>query len=99
MTAIEVEVDEQDFENAGESQQRKLRNLAQRLREDPLLGERIRHKQIPKKFRNLPNPFRLELPGGWRALYTVMSSQAREIRVRVVWIGDHTRYDRLFGYG
>jgi hypothetical protein len=98
MTEICVFVDEAMFNAAGEAQQRKLREYARRLREEPFLGDRIRKKQFPRRFRELPNLFRLELPGGWRALYTVASRPGRGTQVRVVWIGGHKGYERLFGY-
>ncbi len=96
MTQIRVLVDEAKFNEAGEAQRKKLREFARRLREKPFLGDRIRKKQFPRKFRQLPNLFRLELPGGWRALYTVASSPGRGTQVRVVWIGSHKGYERLF---
>lgn len=53
---------------------------------------------MPKPLRGLPNLFQLELPGVWRALYTVASGPMAGTQIRIVWIGYHTRYDRLFGY-
>jgi len=95
---IDIVVDEEEFHNAGEPQRRRLRELAKRLRGEPFLGDRIPRRLVPKRMRNLPNLFRLELPGGWRALYTVASRPATGVQVRVVWIGSHDLYDRLFGY-
>lgn len=94
MAGVEVVVDEREFRAAGPAQQQKLRAQARRLRGEPFLGDRVR-----KRLRSLPNLFRLELPEGWRALYTVASSPTRGAQVRIVWVGDHKRYDRLFGYG
>ena len=79
-------------------QRKKLREYADRLRREPFLGERIRRHLVPKRFRSLPNLFRLELPQGWRALYAVASHPTEGAQIRVVWIGDHTRYERLSGY-
>ncbi|MGI0149980.1 MAG: hypothetical protein ACREDF_10690, partial [Thermoplasmata archaeon] len=70
MPETEVLVDEDEFRAAGERQRKKLRELAARLRREPFLGNRIRRTQVPRRFRDLPNLFRLELPEGWRALYT-----------------------------
>ena len=86
-------VDEDQFRLAGEAQRKKLREYAKRLRIEPFLGDRI-----SRRFQDLPNLFRLELPQGWRALYTVASRPGFGSQIRVVWIGDHTRYNRLFGY-
>ena len=98
MPKTEVLVDEDEFRAAGERQRKKLRELAARLRQEPFLGNRIRRTQIPRRFGNLPNLFRLELPEGWRALYTVASLPPLGSQVRIVWIGDHKRYEGLFGY-
>ncbi len=95
---VEVFVDETAFRGAPETQRRKLRELARRLEVEPFMGDRIRREQIPKRFRGLPNLFRLPLPSGWRALYTVASSPLTRTEIRIVWIGDHVQYDRLFRY-
>jgi hypothetical protein len=93
-----VEVNARLFAAAGLPQQRKLRELAARLRREVYLGEKIPANRIPKQFQPADNLFRLELPEGWRALYTVATRRGFPPVVRVVWIGDHQRYDRLFGY-
>jgi len=83
---------------AGDPQKKKLRELARRLRREPFLGERIHRDRTPRRYRDLPNLFRLELPEGWRALYTVASRPPLGSQVRIVWIGDPRRYERLLGY-
>jgi len=95
--AVDVVVDEREFRRAGGPQRRKLRELARRLREEPFLGDRIRRERVPRSLRHLPNLLRLELPDGWRALYTVFGTRHGD-SVRIHWIGDHKRYERLFGY-
>jgi hypothetical protein len=94
----EIEVDAREFSLAGPAQRKKLRELRPRLLADPFLGDRIPRDRVPHRFRDLPNLFRLELPGAWRALYTIATRPGRVELIRVVWIGDHKRYDRLFGY-
>lgn len=70
-----------------------------RLEADPFAaGERIQRSHVPRRFANAPNLFRLALPDGWRALYVVHSRPREAARVEVVFIGNHKRYDRLFGY-
>ena len=91
-------MDEDEFRAAGERPRKKLRELATRLRREPFLGDRIRRSLIPRPFRDLPNLFRLEAPDGWRVLYTVASRAPLGSQLRIVWIGDHKRYERLFGY-
>ena len=93
-----VSVDKREFRSAGFEQRRRLRAYAQRLAEEPFLGERIPRGRVPRALRDLPNLYRLELPGGWRALYAVVTHPTEGREVKIVWIGDHARYDRLFGY-
>ena len=93
-----VSVEKREFRSAGSEQRRKLRAYAQRLAEEPYLGDRIPRGRVPRVFEGLPNLYRLELPGGWRALYAVVTHPAEGREVKIVWIGDHARYDRLFGY-
>jgi hypothetical protein len=95
---VAVVVDEGEFRAAGLAQRKKLREHAGRLRREPFFGDRIPRRLLPQRFRGLPNFFRLELPGAWRALYTVASHPTEGTQVRIVWIGDHRRYDALFGY-
>ena len=99
MSDAEVEVDAEAFAAAGTDQKRKLRQYRPQLLADPFLGNRIQRELVPQRFRDLPNLFRIELPEGWRALYTVATRPGGARVVRIVWIGNHTRYDRLFGYG
>ena len=98
LLTFEVVVDEGEFRRAPSPQRRKLRQLGRRLREEPYLGDRIRQGLWPAKFRLMPNLYRLELPDGWRALYTVSTHPRTGDMVKIVWIGDHRQYERLFGF-
>ncbi|MFA5860286.1 MAG: hypothetical protein WDA16_01190 [Candidatus Thermoplasmatota archaeon] len=95
---FDVTVDPREFSRAPPAHQRKLRTLARQLQTRPFLGEKIRAELIPPRFRTLPNLHRLALSDGWRALYTVATHPTEGREVRIVFIGDHKRYDRLFGY-
>jgi mRNA-degrading endonuclease RelE of RelBE toxin-antitoxin system len=82
-------------------QRRKLEWWARRLGEDVAVGEHIRGALIPAALRrkyDLENLWRLELPNGWRVLYTVLDSSEHGLAVSIVRILDHGAYDRLFGY-
>lgn len=68
------------------------------LEADTTLGDPIERSKWPKQFRERPNLNRLELPNGFRALYTVLFIQGEGHIVRIDWIGDHKEYDKLFGY-
>lgn len=73
--------------------------LGYALGSDPTRGQRLPRERVPARFSNEPNLWRAELPGGWRALYKVTTNRSGERTVRIVWVGDHRAYDRLFGYG
>jgi hypothetical protein len=76
-----------------------LRNKVKHaLLADPFWGDRIRRELWPKEFRHLPNLFRFELPDAHRGVYSVLTHPGREREIRIVWLGSHKRYDRLFGY-
>jgi len=89
MAEREIEVDEREFSHAGPAQRKKLKEVRPRLVADPFLGDRIPRDRFPRRFRDLPNLFRLELPGAWRARYTVATRPGRVDLIRIVWIGDH----------
>lgn len=65
------------------------------------LGDQIQRRMIPKSLRrtyNATNLWRLELPSGWRALYTIETRPGETMTVSVLRILDHRGYDRMFGY-
>lgn len=68
------------------------------LEADTTFGDAIQRQLWPKKFASLPNLHRMDLPGGFRAVYTVLYVQGEGHIVRIEWAGDHKEYDRLFGY-
>ena len=98
MPTVAVTVSEREFQGADLARQKEIRRLAGRLQAEPFLGDRIQRRRVPKSFHPLPNLFRLALSGGWRALYTVGGAPTERLEVRILWIGDHKRYERLFGY-
>lgn len=70
------------------------------LSRDVQMGEPVPRKFRPKKFQGYNTLYLIpELPHRFRALYEVSSASPLEpIVVTIVWIGDHTEYDKLFGY-
>jgi hypothetical protein len=68
------------------------------LERDPFHGDRLRRDLWPKRFRGFPNLFRFELPGAHRGVYSVLTHPGRNREVRILWLGNHKQYDRLFGY-
>lgn len=82
-------------------QDRKLLALAKALRQDTTLGDQVKRSRIPKGLRrdyDCDNLWRLELPGAWRVLYTILSKPDEEPVVSILRILPHKQYDRLFGY-
>lgn len=75
-----------------------LRATVNGLRAAPFMGQQLPKSRIPRSFGGLRNLWRLPLPNGFRAMYTVVGLAPRRVKVRVEWIGDHKEYDELFGY-
>jgi len=95
----DLAVDADEWAAAPALQREAIKRVAGRLRSDPTaVGERIQSERTPKRFRHYRNLYRLALPDGWRALYTLRVRKDVPPGVRIVFIGDHKRYDRLFGY-
>jgi len=86
---------EQTFFNA-------IRKKIELIRANPHYGNSIPKRLIPKEYRikyGINNLFRLELPGYWRMLYTIMTKENQiEIIAFVLDIIDHKAYDKKFGY-
>jgi hypothetical protein len=93
-----VTVSEREFQSADAARQRQIRQLSDRLAVEPYIGDRIPKRLVPKPVRSFQNLFRLELSGGWMALYTVAGAPSEHLEVRILWIGNHKRYERLFGH-
>lgn len=50
-----------------------------------------------KAFKRIPNHRHADLPGAWRASWTIYSIEGGE-RVTVIFLGTHKEYDRLYGF-
>lgn len=91
----------EDRRRLTKEQEKKLIWWRDGLAQDVTVGDPIRKSLIPavlKKKYEIDNLWRLELPGGWRALYTVASRPAGRPEVSILRILSHKDYDRLFGY-
>ncbi len=83
-----------------------LRRRANQLRLDPSAGTFIPMKQVPHatlrrweaRLGSLVALYKLDLPDGWRALYTT-GSDGPLAAVLVFEVVTHREYDRLLGYG
>lgn len=84
-----------------EAQDRKLLWWKDRLLEDVTAADHIPKSKIPDSLRDkyrIDNLWRIELPEGWRALYTIISRPSEETTVSILRILSHKEYDRLLGY-
>lgn len=94
------------FEKAPAEVRKILRERADRLAEDPQAGTYISTSRVPTKALKrwerrvgpVANLWKVDLPDGLRALYTVGSDGPHRV-VLVLEIVNHTEYDRLLGYG
>jgi len=83
------------------AQEKKLRWWGDRLAVDPTAGGHVRRNLIPRDLKRrfgIENLWRVELPDGWRMLYTIVAKPAVRPEVRILRILSHKAYDRLFGY-
>ena len=66
---------------------------------DPASGIHIPRLLMPKKYAPyaLANLWKLNLPNGWRLLYTVRTVPGN-ITIFVLDVVNHREYERIFGY-
>jgi mRNA-degrading endonuclease RelE of RelBE toxin-antitoxin system len=91
----------EDRDRLTEEQEKKLIWWRNRLAQDVTIGDPIRKSLIPvvlKRNYEIHNLWRLELPGGWRVLYTIASRPPGRPEVLMLRILSHKDYNRLFGY-
>lgn len=97
---------QKQFDKAPPHIQQGLRKLAPELAKDPQLGAFIPltdvyNKATRRKWEarvgRVRNLHKVELPDGWRALYTVGSRGAERV-VMILEVVDHKKYERLMGY-
>jgi len=82
-------------------QEKKLLWWGERLAMDPTAGDNVRKALIPRDLKRrfgVENLWRVELPGGWRLLFTIVAKVDVRPEVRVLRILTHKEYDRIFGY-
>ena len=85
--------------------QEALRRKAKDLAEDPQAGTFVSVTRVPKatmrrwemRVRKVTNLSKLDLPGAWRALYTIGSDGPLRV-VLVVEVLRHRDYERVLGY-
>lgn len=113
MADVEVGIEQphaaKQFRNAPDAVQDNLRTQRPILADDPQTGIYISFNKVynpdtlPRWTRRLgfepANLYKIDLPDGWRALYTVTSDvPSGETLVLIIEIVDHKEYERLMGY-
>ena len=109
MSAPEVRIEsphaEEQFRGAPREVQDALRRQARALSHDPQHGTFVALSRVPKetvrrwqaRVGAMQNLWKLDLPQGWRALYTVGSEGPLRV-VIVLEVVRHKDYERLLGY-
>jgi hypothetical protein len=79
---------------------RMVAGMREKLLEDKYAGEKVPRDLWPGKYRDqgLPNLYRYELPGGYRACYSVVAVEGRGGCPFIHGVLTHSEYDELFGY-
>ncbi|MBI2659748.1 type II toxin-antitoxin system RelE/ParE family toxin [Candidatus Woesearchaeota archaeon] len=70
------------------------------LRVDMHRGTQIEKSKIPKEYvaqYGVTNLWKIDLPGYWRILYTIVGNEFEIISVLLEFM-DHKEYDKKFGY-
>ena len=91
-----------EFDNSMDKELKKqLEKALDNLTENAFCGIQIPKRLIPKeyikRFGNLTNLWKYNLPGAWRLIYTVKNNQISILSVLLDWM-DHKTYERRFKY-
>lgn len=72
------------------------------LKQDKIIGEHVKKKQIPKYYvtkHNIQILYRYALPNRWRLTYSIMEFEVKgELGVLLLELMDHDQYNKRFGY-
>jgi len=96
---------EKDFLSLDNIKEKNLKEQIEKafcnLEEDAFCGIQIPKKLIPKeyfkRFGNLTNLWKYNLPDAWRLIYTIKNNKAIVLSVILEWM-DHKEYERRFNY-
>jgi hypothetical protein len=78
-----------------------IKQMAESLLQNILVGERIKQNQIPrpyKKKHGVSNLYRYAHPEGYRSTYTLIEFSEHGICPVVLDLMSHKEYERMFGY-
>jgi len=72
------------------------------IEKDASCGMQIPKRLIPKdyvkKYGNIDNLWKYNLPNAWRLIYTIKKEEIIILGIILEWL-DHKNYERRFGYG
>lgn len=72
------------------------------LKQDKIIGEHVKKKQIPKYYvtrHNIQVLYRYALPNRWRLTYSIIEFEVKgELSVLLLELMDHDHYNKRFGY-
>lgn len=91
-----------EFDHLEDSDLKKqLKKAVENLKENAFCGTQIPKKLIPKeyirRFGDLTNLWKYNLPGAWRLIYTIKNNKISILSILLEWM-DHKAYERRFKY-
>lgn len=94
---------EETFKKINDKQfKEQLEKAFNNLSENAFCGVQIPKKLIPKeyikRFGNLTNLWKYNLPDAWRLIYTIKNNEIEILSVLLEWFTSHKDYERRFNY-
>lgn len=77
-----------------------LLGVIENLKNDVLVGERIKFEKIPKYYKkrhDVDNAFHVYLPKGMRLVYSITTYQGKKTAL-LMELADHKNYEQRFSY-
>ena len=71
-----------------------------KLEKNPFCGRHVKRKLVPGEYVakfGIDNLWKLNLPGGWRMMYSVEKDEIGIVSIILEWL-PHKKYERRFGY-
>ena len=100
---IKLKRDYEKLKNSGSGEReiyKWLNSAFERLKKDPFCGIQIPSRLIPQEYRKkyrINNLWKLNMPEGWRLIYSVAADQVLILAIILEWM-NHKKYERRFGY-
>jgi Txe/YoeB family toxin of Txe-Axe toxin-antitoxin module len=95
----------EEFEKLGNLKEKQLKEQLikafENLEEDAFCGIQIPKRLIPqeylKRFGQLTNLWKYNLPNAWRMIYTIKNNKVEILSIILEWL-DHKEYEKRFHY-